>query len=521
MVYRYSQLDRDNLAWFSHDVTRATLLSIRIVIGAIRGLRDIQVDFAYPITALAGRNGSGKTTLLSLAACAFHAARGDYKLKGRKTPYYTISDFFIQTSDEVPLEGVRILYRILHNRWKITRDNPERERPGWQARTKRRGGRWTNYERRIERPVVYLGNDRIVPHAEKSISRSYRRLFQPTAAVGWEDDVRAIVGRILRQDYTEFEYRQHSKYSLPIASRGATLYSGFNMGAGEDALFQLVSTLLDCPDGTLMVIDEIELGLHEEAQSRLIMELKRICLDKHSQVICTTHSPRIIESLPPEGRVFLELVGDTTKVIPGISAAYASGKLAGRPTGELQVLVEDNVSQRLIELSLAPEQRNRVSILPIGSAKAVMSHFGVKYREARDGEVCVFLDGDQRANEPDNIRQFLSLIERQQDRDQARQWAQQRLYYLPGDIHPEAWAISQRGPQLYARLQRELGIGGADAEAILHAAQIAQPHAEFFEAAELANVDKEIVEYQILKGALESAQDEQQLITECIQGLLL
>jgi predicted ATPase len=93
MPYHYSQIDRNNIGWFTNDVTRSTLLAIRIDVGSIRGLQDLEINFQYPITAIAGRNGSGKTTLLSLAACAFHAPRRGYKLKGRKNPYYTISDF--------------------------------------------------------------------------------------------------------------------------------------------------------------------------------------------------------------------------------------------------------------------------------------------------------------------------------------------------------------------------------------------------------------------------------------------
>ena len=53
------------------------------------------------------------------------------------------------------------------------------------------------------------------------------------------------------------------------------------MGAGEDALFEVISTLMMCPDGSLILIDEIELGLHEEAQARLIDELKKICSKRH------------------------------------------------------------------------------------------------------------------------------------------------------------------------------------------------------------------------------------------------
>ena len=57
---------------------------------------------------------------------------------------------------------------------------------GMQERLKIHGGRWNNDDRRIDRTVVYLGIDRIVPHAEKSVSKSYRYLFKAGNQHGWE-----------------------------------------------------------------------------------------------------------------------------------------------------------------------------------------------------------------------------------------------------------------------------------------------------------------------------------------------
>jgi len=251
MAYNYSELDNKNLKWFPNDTSRATLLSVRVVVGKVRGLENIQFDFNYPITAIAGRNSSGKTTLLALAACAFHNTRQGFRLLGRKNSYYTFSDFFVQTSEEVSVAGIRIQYQILHNKWYSPKNPAGRIGPGLQARRKRHGGRWNNYDSRVRRTVVYLGIDRIVPDAERSVSKSYRRLFQPVNAQGWEDDVKAIVGRILSTDYEYFGHKQHSKYRIPLVKSGKTTYSGFNMGAGEESLFELFSITKECPDGSL------------------------------------------------------------------------------------------------------------------------------------------------------------------------------------------------------------------------------------------------------------------------------
>ena len=69
------------------------------------------------------------------------------------------------------------------------------------------------------------------------------------------------------------------------------------MGAGENAVFSLLIELFSAGKNTLLVIDEIELGLHESAQKRLIQELKKLCLELHCQIICSTHSCTILDYL--------------------------------------------------------------------------------------------------------------------------------------------------------------------------------------------------------------------------------
>lgn len=520
MAYRYSTLDQKNLDWFLNDVTRGTLLCIRIVNGKIRGLHDLDIPFRYPITAVAGRNGSGKTTILAIAACGYHNRPNGYRLPGRKHPYYTFSDFFIQTADEIPLSGILIGYEFLYNKWRITKQFPDSVGRRWQTRRKMPWGRWNNYDRRMARPVVYLGFERVVPHAEKSVSKSYRALFRRVEARGWEEDVHTIVGRILGTDYTDFEYRQHSKYHLPVVMCRGNRYSGFNMGAGEDALFEIISTIMDSPEGSLFVIDEIELGLHEDAQARLIEELKGLCEKRHLQVICATHSPKILECLPPEGRIFLDRVGDSTQVIPCISTAYATGKLSGRPNIELDVLVEDEAARLIVEIALPTEVRSRVNVMPVGSSTAVMRHLAARHRENRPPEVCVLLDGDKRQSRETQVGQFLSAIERSNDQEETRTWAEERLGFLPGEEWPEAWVLSQRSERTYDRLQSEFNIPRAAVDDILGAARRAGKHNEFFEAATRLCLDEPIVCHHLIRAAFESAPEEAQKIVSFVQSFL-
>lgn len=176
MKYNYSKLDEKNLKWFANDMSKATLTEIDIRKGNLRGLHNFHLTFEYPLSVIAGKNGSGKSTVLALAACAFHNNKKGFSLPERKTTYYTFSDFFIQTSEEIPPEGVEIWYRFRHNNWRKTKSNPAGAGNLFQRREKKKSGKWTNYSSRIPRNVVFLGIQRVVPHSEKSVYRSYHTL---------------------------------------------------------------------------------------------------------------------------------------------------------------------------------------------------------------------------------------------------------------------------------------------------------------------------------------------------------
>src|SRR5207253_3152920 len=144
-----------------------------------------------------GKNGTGKSTILACVACAYHNTPLGFKTLLRKIPYYTFSDFFIQSSEEIPPAGIHIRYQFLHEKWRKTSNIPTGIGLAWQSHWKFLFGRWNNYASRVDRNVVFFGIERVVPHAEKSVSKSYRRAFQKASAGGYEPEVAAVVGRIL------------------------------------------------------------------------------------------------------------------------------------------------------------------------------------------------------------------------------------------------------------------------------------------------------------------------------------
>jgi energy-coupling factor transporter ATP-binding protein EcfA2 len=443
MKYRETSIDAKLRDWFTKDLTKRLLREIKLETGTLRGLTPFRLSIDFPILALSGKNGAGKSTLLALACCAYHNEASGYRRPKRNLPYYTFSDFFIQHPNELSPQGIVIRYKLAHDGWRKSESHPDGVGIGTQRRSKKKGGKWNDYDKRINRNVVFLGIDRIVPHAERSPSRSYSRVFKEKPPKGWEEKVRTAVGEILGKKYDDFRYLEHSKYSLPIVTVGKTVYSGFNMGAGENALFEIFSVLHDCGKGALLVIDEIELGLHAEAQRRFIKELKKTCHDLHAQVICTTHSREIFEQLPNDARCFVETVNGKTKILDAISSEYAFSKLSGVGSNELNIFVEDDVAKSLLIAALPAHHRTRISISVIGSSNCLARQLAAVYRRKDKNSVLAVFDGDQRTKEVQLVEHARNMAEitRIDERGEFNAWVKGKIGYLPGDAWPEAWLM--------------------------------------------------------------------------------
>lgn len=504
MSYSKSNIDRNNLSWFGKDNSRATLASIELTKGNVRGLGKFKAEFDYPISAFAGSNGSGKSTMLALAACAFHNDRKGFKPPLRSKSYYTFSDFFVQSTDETPVDDVKIRYGIRYDNWSRTKAGLR-----YQSRYKGKGGRWNDYDSRVNRNVIYFGVQRVVPHFERSVSKSYKSRFKPgNLQKETRDKIAKIAGKIIGKDYADFDSYQHSKYSLPIVNAAGISYSGFNMGAGESAVFEILTALFRAGAGTLVVVDEIELGLHEKAQVRMIEELKKLCKELKCQIICSTHSYAVLNSLPPEARFFIETIGASTVLTKGISADFACGKMGRADAEELDIFVEDEIAGSILQQVLPLEVRKRCLIKPIGSCNAVLRQLASRSMEGVHNNMCV-LDGDQSGKLNDGLKSVVKDTEAstQGEKDAVKSWAEERVFFLPGDTWPEKWLLSEAVDflenDLFGDMSQTASMWGLENDdqllQLLKDALLADKHDEFFELGDALELDPERVRQDVCR----------------------
>ncbi|WP_373242256.1 ATP-dependent nuclease [Lacrimispora indolis] len=514
MKYSTSDIDLKNHEWFQNDINSRSLKTIRLEYGQIRGLHPCQINFTYPISAIAGENGSGKSTLLALSCCAYHNTNIGYVPIDHNKSYYTFSDFFVQTTDEMKVEGISIWYEFL-TKWK-----GGREGSGWQHRTKKRGGKWTKYDTRVHRNVVFLGIQRIVPPGERKTERSYYGKFKSsTINQNTKNRILDIASKVLGKKYTTLDLRTVDRRRLFVVDRKEKHYSGFNMGAGENAVFSLLIELFSAGKNTLLVIDEIELGLHESAQKRLIQELKKLCLELHCQIICSTHSCTILDCLPPEGRFYLESVDGMTNIFSNISSEYATGKLSAGEKKELSVYTEDEVGCSILQGFLPNPILRRIKILPIGSDQAVLKQLAAAYRVGN--HACIaFCDGDKRQNYEKATSQVKRHLEGRIN-DNFNEWIQKRLNYLPGDTRPEQYLLELLRDNKNS--QHELALlwqTDFEFENSIEQALSAGKHNEFHYLAKQLNLNEAQVRIDVIRTIKKSIPEDIKLLETTIHSLL-
>jgi predicted ATPase len=350
-------------------------------VDGIRGWSGQRIDFSFPIVAIVGENGSGKSTLLQAAASVYKAEPGD--------AVRFASEFFPDTAwDKV--ERAEIRFGIMEGA--VHRDGSVRKPTT----------RWLGNVDRPARRVKYVDLSRIQPVSArvgyaKIAKTAHREVNARPFDEAQVQRLSAVMGRpyeSARMATSDIDENRE----IPIIVKDGIAYSGFHQGSGETTVAELLQ--IDLPRYGLVLIDEIESSLHPRAQRRLIRDLAEHCREREVQVILTTHSPYILEELPPSARNYILETGGVKKLVRGVSPQFAMTQMDDEDHPECDLYVEDPAAKAWLNEILAAHGREvfpRCSIIPYGAAN-VGHALGQMVAQGRfQRPTCVFLDGDHDA----------------------------------------------------------------------------------------------------------------------------
>jgi len=371
----------------------------------IRGM-SASLNFDFPITVIIGKNGSGKSTLAQLALCCYRYKHPGAPLHNMKD-YYNLGNFFIKSNlDPEPYTSsayLRYSYAIAPEARGIEQlslfaPNPESFCHARENIIKKINSDWGGYVKRPDRKCIYFGMGFFVPHHEMG-DRIY---LDPKTSVWRKREFSKsslkFSAEILGSQYNAVEVatiiNQTKAAEMGFASRFGARYSENHMGCGEGRLIRMIDAIENAPEKSLIVIEEPETALHQDAQHNLAIYFLQVCKRKRHQIIVTTHSPSIVDVMPMEARKKVDRTPTGTVVEDNPTIAEIIADLSNGHQKSLLIYVEDEFSRKLlIEIirKFAPELSKAISIAAVGDKGDVLQavrytckHKGIKTIGIRD-----------------------------------------------------------------------------------------------------------------------------------------
>jgi predicted ATPase len=348
-------------------------------IQSIRGWSGQRLTFDFPIVAIVGENGTGKSTVLQAAAAFYRAPLGEKD--------HFASLYFPTTAwEDVTSARIKGFGRQGDQTYEHTVRKPT--------------SRWLGNKERKIRPVRFIDLRRTQPIYARLGFQKIAKSRNETQSESFDDSTRSRASAILGKSFDGARHAMtegNDRQSVPVLSSGGVEYSGFHQGAGENVIADLLAE--DIPQKALVLIDEIETSLHPRAQRRLIRDLARIARLDNLQILLTTHSPYILQELPPAARLYVSNSSTGQRsVLSGVSADYAMTFMDDQDHPELDLFVEDPIAKVMIEEVLyrySPDTVRRICIIPFGAANVGQSLGQMVEQDRFPRPTVVVLDGDQ------------------------------------------------------------------------------------------------------------------------------
>lgn len=360
---------------------------IKMRISRLRGFQGGEIRFDFPVTALIGPNGGGKTTILGASALI------NADVKPRR--------FFAKSG----------IYDNSMQDWKIEYELIDKSVE--TSRTISRTASYGNYKwsrSSVKRKTKIFGISRTVPPTEKIEYNSFASNtfhVEPSQIHPLADQTARSVSKILGKDvsgYTQIQINDDGKVTFFTGrTQNGTEYSEFHFGAGESSIIRMVSDIENADENSLILIEEIENGLHPVATIRMVEYLIEIAERKKVQVIFTTHSNEALLPLPSSA--IWVTVNNT--IYQGKLDIASLRAISGRIEASLAIFVEDIFAKEWIESVIRYNNSEALETIEVhaleGDGTAVKITNSHNLDPSIEISAICIIDGDSRQSESPSV----------------------------------------------------------------------------------------------------------------------
>lgn len=348
---------------------------LKTTIGKIRGFQGEEISFDFPVTALIGPNGSGKSAILGAAGCAYKPIK-----PGVFFPKSAVGDEAMQ--------GWKAEYEIV--------DKSINARQTARRSSNFRQAKWVRGDL-LDREVLFFGIERTVPAGEKT---KFKKLMRSNYAhenplIPITDQVAQQVEHILGKPFKGYNTTKFgASDTFLVGVSGESKFSEFHFGAGESSIIRIVTRIEQAPENSLILIEEIENGLHPVATKRMVEYLIDVANRKSIQAIFTTHSDHSLMPLPSEA--IWACIG--SKLRQGKLSVESLRAVSGKIEKKLAIFVEDAFGKLWVESILREKigvALDQVEIHAVaGDGNAVNIHRAHRANPAIKTKSLAIIDGD-------------------------------------------------------------------------------------------------------------------------------
>lgn len=334
----------------------------------IENLKNIQhLEFEIPERGaylLTGSNGSGKTSLLT---CLSRIRNSGAFQRGFRSSEHPSLDSHRGASVKYEIGGASVTYTYVEERW--------------APLPRRNSGLLANcgYP---EVKYIAADGDRVEPKKDEFTPRSVRLTGQPL-----RDDLNNIFST---QRFDELCYinlkrgGQNKAYLIRQTRPGKTAlyFSEKNFSLGELCVLKLLLALEGIVNGSLVLIDELELAVHPRAQSKLFHHLVKIAREKELTIIFSTHSVTLIKTTDRRKILFLQSTNGKVVCRKDCYPTFALGQITSgeEVAPDCAIYVEDDSAKKCTEAMIQLYRRQMsplvaqptVVVVPLGGFSQIL-----------------------------------------------------------------------------------------------------------------------------------------------------
>lgn len=397
----------------------------QIQIQSLKGISNCTINFPADkkVTAIMGMNGSGKSTIIHALACCYKPLTATSKENNRFSDFFTPHDdnnwrdsgftahFYAGSLNN---QGNRIIF--------VPTPAPDDTFTQLYSKV----ARWQPvYARRPVKESIYLGLQTLGTLSDDlAASRHAKYVSHVFGPAHLKQKILDSMCRVLEAHYSDLMVCTTQKgYTFYKFTKNGISYTEHTMGAGEKRVFEVLKAAHDpsiMPNG-LLLIDELDVLLHEKAFKKLVTELIEIADESLLEIVFSTHRESIVQFKRAINIVSIFNMGTGIRAFPGVSAD-ALRQLTDVQPEMVSVFVEDELARTAINVLLEREAlTDKVNVELFGAAEnsaVVLAGLMLAGKDIK--KVMCVLDGDVNRTVPERHKIVNKCLTGTDKREQRR-----------------------------------------------------------------------------------------------------